>query len=385
MIKSLRIRLLPNQEQEQLLWKHVNCARFVWNWGLAYERDLFSSGEKHLSGYSLKKVLTQLKQKEDYTWLNEVSAQTLNTTILDLDKAYDRMFKKTSRAPKFKKKNKCKISFPARYDSVYFNNNCVNLEKIGKVKYQTDKELPQGREYCGRFSNPRVKYINDKWILSFGIECDNQAPELTDYSMGIDLGVKDLAVVSFNYQHYVYGNINKDKTIIRLKSKLKHLQRNVSRKYDFNNKNHIYDERWVKSNNISKTEHMIKKIHTRLSNIRKNYIHQATHELVSMLPKKVIMEDLNISGMMKNRHLSNAIQEQCLYEFIRQMKYKCQFYGIEFIQVGRFYPSSKTCSSCGCIKKDLKLKERVYKCEHCGLEIDRDYNAAINLMNYSNV
>ena len=384
MTKSLRIRLNPNQKQEQLLWKHVNCARFIWNWGLSYQLELFKNGEKHLSGYSLKKVLTQLKQQEDYKWLNDVSSQTLSNIILDLDDSYKRFFKKISGKPKFKKKSKCKKSFPIRADSFYIIDNCVNIEKIGKVKFQTNYNLPQGRNMC-KFSNPRICYENNKWILSFGMECNNQTLELNDYLMGIDLGIKETAIVSFGENNLVFKNINKTKRVKYLKNKLKHLQRKVSRKYHTNNKNNTYESKWFKSNNILKTEEQIRKIYSKISNIRKNYIHQTTHTLVSLLPKKIVMEDLNISGMMKNRHLSKAIQEQCFYEFIRQMKYKSEYLGIEFIQANRFYPSSKTCSHCGNIKKNLKLSDRTYICEHCGFTIDRDLNAAINLANYSKV
>jgi putative transposase len=384
MIKSLRMRILPNQEQEQLLWKHTNASRFIWNWGLAYQENLFKIGEKHLSGYSLKKVLTQLKQQEDYKWLNDVSSQTLSNTILDLDSAYKRFFNKVSGRPKFKKKSKVKPKFPVRCDSFYFINNCVNIEKIGKIKFQTNYNLPQGKNVC-KFSNPRICYENNKWILSFGIECNNQAFELNDFSIGIDLGIKKLAVVSFEDKSLVFKNINKTKRVKNLKRKLKHLQRKVSRKYHTNNKNNTYESKWFKSNNILKTEEQIRKIYAKISNIRKNYNHQTTHTLVSLLPKRVVMEDLNVSGMMKNRHLSKAIQEQCFYEFIRQMKYKCEWLGIEFIQADRFYPSSKTCNHCGNIKKDLKLSDRTYICEHCGFTIDRDLNAAMNLANYSKV
>ena len=236
-----------------------------------------------------------------------------------------------------------------------------------------------------KFSNPRICYENNKWILSFGIECNNQAFELNDFSIGIDLGIKETAVVSFEDKSLIFKNINKTKRVKNLKRKLKHLQRKVSRKYHTNNKNNTYECKWFKSNNILKTEEQIRKIYAKISNIRKNYNHQTTHKLVSLLPKRVVMEDLNISGMMKNRHLSKAIQEQCFYEFIRQMKYKCEWLGIEFIQADRFYPSSKTCNHCGNIKKDLKLSDRTYICEHCGFTIDRDLNAAMNLANYSKV
>ena len=374
MIRSYKIRLLPNQEQEQLLWKHINTSRFVWNFGLSHQEELYKNNQKHLSGYDLRKVLTNLKQQDGYMWLKEVSAYTISDVCLDLDNAYKRFFNKQNHKPKFKKKNKCKNSFPIRSDRFYFNNNCANIEKIGKIKYQTNYNLHQGRNMC-KFTNPRIKYKNNKWILSFGMECDSQTQIFTDNSMGIDLGIKELAIVSCGDKFKVFKNINKTKIVKKLNKQLKHAQRKVSRKY-YTNKS------WNKSNNIIKAEKRVKQLYNKLSNIRKNYIHQITRELINMLPKRIVMEDLNVKGMMKNRHLSKAIQEQCFYEFRRQMQYKCEEYGIEFVLANRFYPSSKLCSDCGFKKKDLKLSDRIYKCNNCGLIIDRDENASINLMNY---
>ena len=174
-----------------------------------------------------------------------------------------------------------------------------------------------------------------------------------------------------------FKNINKTKEVKRLKKVLKRKQRQCSMKYEINKKGKEY----VKTKNIAKLEKQIKLIHRRLSNIRLNYIHQVTNMIVKTKPSRIVMEDLNIKGMMKNKHLSKAVAEQCLYDFKMKMKYKCEFYGIQFIEADRFYPSSKTCSHCGSIKKDLKLKDRVYKCS-CGLIIDRDYNASINLSRY---
>jgi len=374
MIRSYKIRLLPNQKQEQLLWKHINTSRFVWNFGLSHQIELYKNNQKHLSGYDLRKVFANLKQQEEYTWLKEISAHTISNVCLDLDNAYQRFFKKINGHPKFKKKNKCKNSFSVRKDDFYFLNNCARIEKIGKVKYQTNYKLPQGRGIY-KITNPHIEYKNNKWILSFGMECNNQTQILTDNSMGIDLGIKDLVIVSCGNEFKVFKNINKTKYVKKIKKQLKHSQRKVSKKY-YTNKS------WGKSNNILKTEKRVKQLYNKLSNIRKNYIHQTTRELINLLPYRVVMEDLNVKGMMKNKHLSKAIQEQCFYEFTRQMKYKCEEYGIEFIQVDRFYPSSKTCSNCGSIKKDLKLSDRVFICPECGFEIDRDKNASLNLMNY---
>lgn len=384
MIKGFKVRLFPNEVQTQLLWKHINVSRFVWNYALAEQLNRYKNGEKHLNKYGMSDIFIVLKQSEKYAWLKEVSAHTIGNVCIDLDKAYARFFKKIGGKPKFKKKGKCKNAFPVRYENVYFINDCVNIEKIGKIKYQSDKELPQGRNAC-KFTNPRIAFENNKWILSFGMECENQARELNDFSVGIDLGVKEPAVVAYGENHKVYKNINKSKRVKTLKHKLVHLQRKVSRKYETNNKHKVYDTKWYKSNGILKTEEQIRKICNQLSNIRKDYTHQTTHEIISLLPKRVVMEDLNVSGMMKNKHLSKAIAEQTFYEFIRQMKYKCEYNGIEFVQVDRFYPSSKTCHKCGCIKHDLKLSDRTYICSECGEVIDRDLNAAINLANYSKV
>ena len=201
--------------------------------------------------------------------------------------------------------------------------------------------------------------------------------------MGIDLGIKELAVVAFGDEERTFGNINKTKRVKKLKRKLKHLQRNVSRKYRTNNEKKVFEDDYHKSNKILKVEKQIRKVHDKLSNIRKDYTHQTTRKLINLLPYKISIEDLNVSGMMKNKHLSKAIQEQTWYEFRRQILYKSKTYGIQVKLVHRRYPSSKTCSGCGNVKKGLKLKERVYVCIKCGLIIDRDYNAAINLMNYT--
>ena len=374
MIKSYKIRLYPTKEQEEKMWRHIGSCRYIWNYMLAEQK----SAEKYLSGFAMTKLLTPLKNDGEHDWLYEVSNTSLQAVCQDLNKAYQALFKKVSRHPKFKSRKRAKASYPVNCENFYFKSEqLLNVEKIGKVKYKTGFAFPIGRKKV-KFSNVRITYVNGKWILTFGMESENQAFNLTDVSMGIDLGVKDLAVVEFNDEPIVFHNINKSRRMRKLKAKMKHLQRTISRKYEKNKKG----KRYVKTNNIVKKESELKKLHARIVNIRENYIHQTTHTLISMLPKRVVMEDLNVSGMLKNRHLSRAIQEQCFYEFIRQMKYKCEWHGIEFVQVDRFYPSSKTCSCCGSIKPDLKLKDRKYVCNDCGAVIDRDYNAAVNLSRY---
>ena len=378
MIKSYKIRLYPTKEQEQLMWKHVGSCRFIWNWMLAKQEELYKQGEKHLSAFDMINLLSPMKKQEEYKWLSDVSNNSLATICRDLDKAYKMFFKKTSGFPKFKSRKKSKPNFPIRTDTLYFKDDKVlNIEKIGKVRYKTDFVFEYGRNAC-KFTNARISYINGKWILSFGMECENQVRELNDISMGIDLGVKDLAIVEYSGEPLVFHNINKSKQMRNISKKLKRLQRSISRKYEANHTGKKYN----KTNNIEKQEERLRKLRARQSNIRRNYIHQTTHKLVSLLPKRIVMEDLNVTGMMKNRHLSKAVQEQCFYEFIRQMEYKCAWNGIELVKADRFYPSSKTCSGCGCIKTDLKLSDRTYHCSDCGLVIDRDYNAAINLSRY---
>lgn len=377
MIKSYKIRLYPTKEQETLMWKHIGACRYIWNYMLAYQQEQYANGEKHLSAFDMIKLLTPLKKDGEHEWLCEVSNASLGVVCRDLDKAYKCFFKKIERFPKFKSRKRSKKTYPVKDDRIYFiNSKLMHIEKVGKIKYKTDFDLPQGRGH--KFTNPRISNVNGKWMLSFGMECENQAPVLTDISMGIDLGVKDLAIAEFNGTKITYRNINKTSKMKRLEKQRRHLERSISRKYEQNRRGNTF----VKTNNIMRSEERLKKMYARMTNIRTNYIHQTTHDLVSLLPKRVVMEDLNVTGMMKNRHLSKAIQEQCFAEFIRQMQYKCEWNGIEFVQVGRFYPSSKTCSCCGAIKHDLRLRDRVYVCAECGAEIDRDYNAAINLSRY---
>ena len=378
MIKSFKIRLYPTKEQEILLWKHVGCCRFIWNYMLNIQDKMHINEEsKYLKKYGMMNLITELKKQEDFNWLNEVSRTSLNVVCTDLHLAYLRFFDKKTKHPRIKKKKNTIPRFPVRYDTLYFDGNKVNVEKVGKVKYKTDFNLPVGKNVC-KFTNPRISYVDNKWLLVFGMECENQALQLTDKSMGIDLGVKDLAIVAFGDEKIIFNNINKSKKMRDIGKKIKYLQKSVCRKYEQNKQGKIY----VKTNNIIKQENKIRKLYRKQHNIRFNYIHQTTHFLVSLLPQRVVMENLNVKGLLKNRHLARAIQEQCFSSFKEKIKYKCEFYGIEFIECDTFFPSSKTCSCCGNVKKELKLSERKYICDECGFEIDRDYNAAINLMRY---
>lgn len=377
MIKSYKIRLFPTKTQEQLMWKHIGSCRYVWNWMLEKQEELYAKGERHLSGFGMINLIPTLKSDGEHDWLNECSSTSLQIICRDLDEAYKLFYAHQSRLPRFKSKKSSKPSFPVRSERLWFDDaGYVHIIKIGKVKYKTDFTLPIGTG--GNFSNARVSYKNDKWLLSIGVEFENQELALTDVPMGIDLGVKELCVVAHGNEKIVFSNINKSKRVRLINKRIKVLQRSISRKYEANK----IGNKYVKTNNIQKQEEALRKLYARLSNIRNNYIHQTTHELIYLRPCKIVMEDLDVIGMKKNRHLSKAIQEQCFYEFIRQMRYKCEWHGIPFIQVDRFYPSSKTCHNCGCVKTDLKLSDRTFVCAECGYMEDRDFNAALNLQRY---
>lgn len=377
MIRTLKIRLLPTEEQEQMFWNHIGAARFIYNYMLAEQKRRYDLGEKHMSAFDMNKAITALKQREGMEWMSEISVHTFYRACDDLAAAFTNFFSKHASYPRFKSKKYSKPSFPLRDDvgHLWFTETYVQVPKVGKVKYQTGYNISKGRQ-C-KFSNPRIQLApNGKWILTVGVDRESQASILTDKPMGIDVGVKDLAIVAFGDEQFVFHNINKSKRVRTLERKQRHIQRAISRKYHTNGS-------YEKTRQIQKYERILRDILFRLTNIRSDYTHKTTHALVSMLPQTVVMEDLNVSGMMKNRHLAKAIKDQCLYEFIRQMQYKCEERGIEFVQVSRFYPSSKTCSNCGAIKRDLKLSERTFVCPECGLRIDRDYNAALNLMRYA--
>ena len=367
MILAKKIRLYPTEEQEQKLWQSVGTARFIYNWTLNRQEESYKNGGKFIKDSDLRKEITRLK-KDKLSLLNEVSNNVAKQSVKDCCNAYKNFFKGLVDKPKFKSRKKSKPSFYNDTSKLKAKEKSVLIEKIGWVK--TKEQLPMDVKY----TNPRISYDNKYWYLSVGIEEEMPVVQLTGESLGIDVGIKDLAVCS---NRMTFKNINKSKEVTRLKKSLKRKQRQCSRKYEKNKKGKEY----VKTNNIAKLENQIKLIHRRLSNIRLNYIHQVTRMIVKTKPSRIVMEDLNIKGMMKNKHLSKAIAEQCLYDFKLKMKYKCEFCGIDFVEADRYYPSSKLCSCCGSIKKDLKLKDRIYKCS-CGLNINRDYNASINLSRY---
>lgn len=373
MILAKKIRLFPTKEQEQKLWQSVGTARFIYNWTLNRQEENYKNGGKFIKDSDLRKEITKLK-KNELSWLNEVSNNVAKQAVKDCCNAYKSFFKGLADKPKFKSKKKSKPSFYNDTAKLKAKEKSILIEKVGWIK--TKEQLPVNVKY----TNPRISFDNKYWYLSVGIAVEKPNIQLTDESLGIDVGIKDLAICS---NGMTFKNINKTKEVKRLKKVLKRKQRKVSRKYEMNKvkKGGANRCQYKKTNNIIKLEKEIRLLHRRLTNIRSNHIHQTTNKIVKTKPFRVVMETLNIKDMMKNKYLSKAISEQCLYDFKTKMKYKCEFYGIEFVEADKWYPSSKLCSKCGAIKKDLKLSDRIYKCS-CGLKIDRDFNASINLSRY---
>ena len=382
MIKTYKVMLLPNNKQNTKLFQSAGTARFAYNWTLATQQDNYKNGGKFISDGELRKQFTQMKKTDEFQWLNNYSNNVTKQSIKDACLAYQRFFKKQSGFPKFKSKRKSIPSFYVDNIKIEFTDTHVKLEKIAggstknRAKANWIKLAEKNRVPLDvKYSNPRVTFDGVHWFISVGVECeDTQVTDIKADGIGIDIGIKDLSICS---DGNTYKNINKSHKVKKLKKKQRRLQRQVSKKY-LNNKK---GESYCKTSNIIKSEKQLLKLNHRLANIRRNYLHQTTSEIVSRKPKFIVLEDLNVKGMMKNKHLAKAVQEQCFYEFYRQLQYKSNWAGIEFITADKWFPSSKLCSECGNIKKDLKLSDRIYICE-CGNEIDRDYNASVNLMKY---
>lgn len=383
MIKTLKIMLIPNNKQKSKLFQSAGVARFAYNWALGREQENYKNGGKFISDFELRKEFTKLKSTEEYKWLNDYSNNITKQAIKDACLAYKRFFKGQSSFPKFKSKRKSKPSFYMDTDKIQFTDKTVKLEKITLSRKKNKQKLnwislaeknkiPTNDKYI----NPRITFDGINWWISVGIEYADNIEIPINEGIGIDLGIKDLAICSDIDKSY--KNINKTQKIRKLKKKKRRLQRKISKKYLMNKKGDSY----CKTSNIIKVEKRLLKLNHRLTDIRHNYLHQVTTKIISRKPKFIVLEDLNVKGMMKNKHLSEVIAEQCFYEFYRQIEYKSSWNNIKFIIADRFYASSKICSCCGTLKKDLKLSDRIYKCNNCNTVIDRDKNASINLYNY---
>ena len=393
MIKAIKVRLNPNNKQLTKLFQYAGSARFAYNWAINREEENYKQGNKFLSDMDLRKEFTQLKKLSEYKWLNEVSNNVTKQAIKDACSAYKIFFKGQSKFPKFKSRKHSTPSFYQDNIKIQFTDTHVKVEAFSMSKKQNKQKLNWIKLYEKRkiptdckYLNPRFTYDGLYWYVSVSIEVDddinnanntdntdNNITKLNE-GIGIDLGVKDLAVCS---DKNTYKNINKTQKVKKLEKKKRRLQRSISKKYNKNKKG----ENYCKTSNIIKREKELLKISKRLTNIRQNYLHQTTSEIVKRKPSFICIEDLNVSGIMKNKHLSKAVQQQGFYEFRRQIEYKAKWNNIPVIIADRFFPSSKMCSCCGNIKKDLKLSDRIYKCE-CGNIINRDFQASLNLKIY---
>lgn len=393
MYLTKKIRLLPTKEQEVLFWKSVGVARWSYNYFLSESYRVYqewledNSKPKYISEKDVRKYINNHLKKTTHTWLKEVGSNVMKQGVKDANIALQNFFKIKEGYPKFKSKKRSKPSFYVNYETLKRTPNGFQGEKIGVIKTRESlPKIPKGQKYA----NPRITYDGRFWFLSVGYIVKTKQVELTDEKVGIDVGLKDLAIVSNRNNSYTkkYRNINKGYRIKLLEKRLKRSQRRLSRKILNNiesyNKNRIstYTRPLEDCKNIQKQKHIIQSLYRKLSNIRTNYIHQVTAEIVKNKPSRIVLEDLNIKWMMKNRHLSKSVANSKWNEFRRQIEYKAELYGIEVMVADRFYPSSKTCSCCGNVKKDLKLSDRVYRCDCCGNVIDRDINASINLARY---
>ena len=423
MIKSIRVQLLPNNKQKTKLFQFAGAARYAYNWALNKQMDHFFEGHKIQTDSALRKEFTVLRHAEENKWLQDVSNNVTKQAIKDLCIAYKNFFRKqkqpgyikyTSKKiahcnrigksltvydmnghPKFRSKKNGDFRFYQDNVKIQFTETHVKLESLAGSRRKNRQRLNWIRlaernriPVLAKYTNPRIAFDGERWWLSVGIQTARKLKPLRRLSfayrkrrytrsegLGIDLGIKDLAVLSDATK---VRNINKTRAIRRLKKKRRRLQRQVSRKYQMNKKG----DRYCKTSNLIKSEKQLLRINHRLANIRQNHVHQSTTAIIKRKPSFVCLEDLNIRGMMKNRYLSEKIQEQSLYEFRRQIEYKAHWAKISVIIADRWYPSSKTCVICGHVKKDLNLSERTYVCPVCGNVIDRDFQAALNLKRY---
>ena len=374
--------LVPNNKQKTKLFQYANTARFAYNWALGREQENYKNGGKFISDGDLRKEFTQLKKKEEYAWLNYVSNNVTKQAIKDACEAYRDFFKGYTKFPRFKSKkhsvpkfyqDNVKIQFTDTHVKVegFATSRKKNKQKLNWIRLAEHGRIPTEKV---KYMNPRIKYDGLNWYITVGIEYEDSTTLSTNEGIGIDLGIKDLTICS---DGNTYKNINKTHKIKKLEKRKRRLQRSISRRYEKNKKGGSY----CKTSNIIKSEKELLKLNHRLTNIRQNYLHQTTTEIVKTRPSFIVLEDLNVKGMMKNKHLSKSVQQQCFGEFRRQIEYKSAWNNIQVIIADRFFPSSKLCSYCGNIKKDLKVSDRIYRCE-CGNVIDRDYQAALNLKKY---
>lgn len=376
MLKSFKTEINPTEEQKTKINKTIGTCRYVYNFYLAHNKKLHDSGQKFMSGKSFSVWMNNeyLPNNPDYMWIKEVSSKSIKKSIEDGCTAFTRFFKGQSKFPNFKKKGKSDVKmYFVKTDgksTIWCERHRIKIPTIGWVRLKEKGYIPTTKDgYVIKSGTISVKA--GRYYVSVLIELpDTKITNSSNEGIGIDLGLKDLAIVS---NGKTYKNINKSAKIKRLEKQLRREQRCLSRKYE-----NLKKGESTQKSNIQKQKLKVQKLHLRINNIRTDYINKTIAEIVKAKPSYITIEDLNITGMMKNRHLSKAVASQKFYEFRTKLKAKCDDNGIELRVVDRWYPSSKICHCCGAIKKDLKLSDRIYRCA-CGYVGDRDFNASLNL------
>ena len=373
--------LKPNNKQRTKLFQCAGVARFIYNWVLNYQTDRYNAGLQFQNEREVRKLITKLKHEDEtLRWLNNYSNDIIQQAVKDACDAFIKFFKHKADYPRYKSRKHSKPSFYINTAKIQFTDSHVKLEKLttsrrrNKQKFNWIRLAEKNRVPIGvKYYNPRVTYDGINWWLTVGIDIEDRVRgSPVNDGIGIDLGIKNLAVCS---NTEVYQNINKTHKVIKLLKRQKRLQRKISKKYLKNRKGGSY----CKTKNIAKSEYRLLKLNHRLTNIRTDHMYRVITDIIKREPSFITVEDLNIRGMLKNRHLSKAIQNQRLYTFYETLKFKCKENGIELRIVDRWFPSSKQCNHCGNIKRDLKLSDRIYHCNFCGYTVDRDYNASLNL------
>ena len=375
MLKSFKTEINPTEEQKARIRRTIGTCRYVYNFYLGHNKALHDNGEKFMTGkdFSLWLNNEYIPDNPDKTWIREVYSKAVKKSIEDGCTAFTRFFKHQSDFPKFKKKGKSDVK-------MYFVRNnpkdcqCerhrLKIPTLGWVRIKEKGYIPTTKDgYMIRSGTVSVKagrFYVSVLVEIPDINIDNNSNE----GIGIDLGLKDFAIVS---NGKTYRNINKSAGLKKLEKQLIREQRSLSRKYE-----NLKKGKSTQRANIQKQKLKIQKLHHRIDNIRTDYINKTIAEIVKTKPSHITIEDLNVSGMMKNRHLSKAVASQKFYEFKTKLLAKCKENGIELRIVDRWFPSSKTCHCCKNIKKDLKLSDRIFRCD-CGYIEDRDFNAALNL------
>ncbi|HGS9031455.1 TPA: RNA-guided endonuclease InsQ/TnpB family protein [Clostridioides difficile] len=380
MKRAYKIEINPTTEQISKIHQTIGVSRFIYNFYIAHNKEIYEREGKFISGIDFSKWLNNeyIPNNQDKKWIKDVSSKATKQAIMNGDKAFKDFFKKTKGFPKFKKKKNqdVKTYFPKNNKTDWtLERHRVKIPTLGWVRLKEFGYIPTN----SIVKSGTVSQKSNRYYVSILVEEDDiQVSKCTNKGIGIDLGIKDFAICSNGSK---FKNINKTSTIKKVEKKLKREQRKLSRKYEgFKLRNKNIKEGVATRQNIQKQIAKVQKIHQRLANIRTDYINKTIYSIIEQKPSYITIEDLNVSGMMKNKHLSKAISSQKFFEFRTKLTAKCKQDNIELRVADRWYPSSKTCSQCGKINKGLKLKDRVYKCE-CGLSIDRDLNASINLKN----